>query len=373
MSGLVAAPGAGLTVVIGPGALYQLAQEDAAAYGSLLADTTDILLKQGLQLVSVTESGFAAPGTVGQSINYLIEAQYQDIDTTPVVLDFWNSANPSQYLQGPAGGGGTSATIRSGQIVYQVKAGTAATTGTQTTPAADSGWTGLYAVTVSQGQTSIPGGQIVAPVSAPFLAGLLNSHHDGTPGQAPPIILGPSWIRAGSTGYEVQGILPIGNLPASDAIGTLSAVQTYVGNPNGALAGNAAIVGVLAPSLSWDPTNGILWACITTGNSATAVWQRIPKIPSAQYTYINTSQALGPGMYIVDTSAASVTVTFEPVGSASLGDNYTFLDFADTFAGNNLILNPNGATIQGTSANMLCDVNGSIFTLAFKSGDWALQ
>jgi hypothetical protein len=370
-SGLVAAPGTGLTVVMGAGAFYQLEPVDATSYGSLTLDTSDQVLKQGLQLVGVTLSGFAAPGTSGQSINYLIEAQFQPVDTTPVVFKYRSSVAPYPTLQGQNNSNVAQFSIRSGQIAYNVKAGTAATTGTQTTPAADSGWTGLYAVTVTNGQTSIPGGQINAIPNAPFLAGLLNSHHNGKPGQAPGIILGPSWLRAGATGFEVQNRLAAGNIQSSDDVGTFSATQTFVGNPNGSLAGNAGIVGSLAPSIAWDPTNGILWACITSGNSATAVWQRIPKIPTPMYTPINSSQLLPPGMYTVDTSAAPVTVTMEAVGN--YGDNYTFFDFADTWATNNLILNPNGSTIMGRAQNMLCDVNGLFFQLAFSSGNWSLQ
>ena len=208
-SGLVASPGPGLTVAIAPGAFYQLAALDATSYGSLAANTSDFLLKQGLQLTSPALSGFAAPGSVGQSINYLIEAQYQDVDTTPVLLQFVNSSNPTQFYNGIGGLGATNYTIRSGAIAYQVKAGSAALTGAQTTPAADSGWTGLYVVEVRNGQSSIPSGQINPLANAPFLAGLLNQHHKGIPGQAPQIDLT----------NEVQNILAVPHLPVSPSIG----------------------------------------------------------------------------------------------------------------------------------------------------------
>ena len=58
----------------------------------------------------------------------------------------------------------------------------------------------------------------------------------------------------------------------SDKLGATSAVQTYAGNPNGSVAGNAAVVGASAPSLVWDTANQIFWTCVTTGTTSTAVW-----------------------------------------------------------------------------------------------------
>lgn len=370
VSGLVATPDVGLTVAISSGAIYELEQVDATDYGSLTANTTDIILKQGLQLASTTLAGFAAPGTVGQSINYLVEAQYQDADTTPVVLKYWNAANPTEYVSGAAEN-----TIRAGIIGFNVKAGAAATTGSQATPSATAGWVGLYAVTVDNGQATILPEDIVALADAPFLAGLLNSHHDGTPGQAPQIIVGPadplSGDISGGDDYELQGVAQMGNLPASDTIGRLSAMQIYAGNPNGNLAGNAAIVGQRAPSMAWSPSTEILWACVVSGDASTAEWVRIPKIPSQQYTYINSSQTLGPGMYIVDTSASAVTITIE--NPLVTGDNFTFVDFRDTWANNHLVLVGNGSTILGSSENMVCDVNGMAIILGYAAGDLSLQ
>lgn len=65
---------ASMQVTIGQGELYQLAALEATVCGTLPADTTDQILKQGIQLGTVTLAALAAPGTSGQSINYLIEA-----------------------------------------------------------------------------------------------------------------------------------------------------------------------------------------------------------------------------------------------------------------------------------------------------------
>lgn len=159
---------ASLAVLVGAGRIYSLQNIDGTAYGTLVADTANQIIKQGIQQGSVTLAT-PAPVTAGQSINYLIEASYQDSDTTPVVLPFYNSANPPVPFSGPGGLGGTSNTQRKGALVLQVKAGTSATTGTQTTPAPDSGFVGLYVVTVANGQATVTSSSISQVFGAPFL------------------------------------------------------------------------------------------------------------------------------------------------------------------------------------------------------------
>lgn len=159
---------ASLAVLIGPGAIYSLQNIDNSVYGSLAADTTDTIIKQGIQFGSVTIPT-AAPPTAGQSINYLIEAQFQEVDTTPVVLPYYNSSNPQVPFSGPGNTGAPQNTQRKGTVVVQAKAGTAATTGTQTTPAPDSGFVGLYVVTVANGASSVTATNITTLPAAPFL------------------------------------------------------------------------------------------------------------------------------------------------------------------------------------------------------------
>ena len=69
-------------------------------------------------------------------------------------------------------------------------------------------------------------------------------------------------------------------LNASDTIGTVSAVQCYNGNPNGFVAGNAGVVGGIAPSQCWDTTDQVMYTCTATGTSSTAVWVT-PAVASA--------------------------------------------------------------------------------------------
>ncbi|CAB3784263.1 hypothetical protein [Pararobbsia alpina] len=186
VSGLACTPTSPATMAlqIGPGEIYQTAPLEATNCGTLPADTAHSILKQGIQLGTNTTATFAAPGTSGQSINYLIEAQYQDLDLSldptsllsPVVLQFYNAATPATPWSGPNDSGATSNNWRDGIVAYQIKAGTAATTGSQVTPSPDTGWIGLWVVTVPFGATTLTSSNIAQYTGAPVLpSGLLQS------------------------------------------------------------------------------------------------------------------------------------------------------------------------------------------------------
>lgn len=170
---------ASLTVNVNPGEMYSLISVDATQYSSLPVDTTHSILKQGIVLDAVNLS-CAAPGTAGQSINYLIQATYQDSDAGSVVLPYYNASNPSQAWSGPGNNGTAQPTARKGIVTLSAKPGVAATTGSQTTPAADSGYTGLWVVTVANGQTQITAGNISQVAGAPILpSSILQSIQNG--------------------------------------------------------------------------------------------------------------------------------------------------------------------------------------------------
>jgi len=170
---------ASLQVVVAPGEIYSLTSIDALAFSTLPADTTHSIMKQGILLDAVTLT-CAAPTTTGQSINYLVQATYQDVDSTPVLLPYYNSANPSLPFSGMGNNGLTQNTSRKGGAVVAVKAGVSATTGSQATPAPDAGYVGLQVVTVAYGQTTITSTSISQYASAPLLpSGLLQSIQSG--------------------------------------------------------------------------------------------------------------------------------------------------------------------------------------------------
>jgi hypothetical protein len=147
-------PTANMVVTVGRGTIFSLQEVDPNAYGSLAADTADTAMKVG-QNIATTPFTLTAPGTAGQSINYLIEATFLEADGSPVVLNYYNATTPTVPYSGPNNSGAAQNTLRSQTVSLQLKAGTAATTGTQTTPAVDPGWCGLYVITVNYGQTQV--------------------------------------------------------------------------------------------------------------------------------------------------------------------------------------------------------------------------
>ena len=226
LQGLACTPGTGLTVSVAPGQIYQSEVADATAFSSLPADSRTVL-KQGV-VWTPTVLNCPAPGTAGQSINYLVEVGFLEADIDPVVLPFYDASNPTVPYNGPNGSGVPSNTVRSDECVVQVKAGTAATTGTQTTPAVDSGFIAAYVVTVAYGAASITTGNIAPAAGAPFI---------------------------------------------SAGIG--QTFQVCAGNPNGQLAGTAAAAVTAFPTVAYDIAHNALWVCTTTGSASTAVWTEV--------------------------------------------------------------------------------------------------
>ncbi len=164
--GCVPTTPASMSVTINPGQIYQLANVDGTAYSALPADTTHSVLKQGI-LMDAQSFILSAPATAGYSQNYLIQAAYLENDINNVVLPYYNSANPSQAFNGPGGSGNAQPTTRAGQVSLQLVAGTAAATGTQTTPAVTAGYVGLAIITVANGQSTITAANITAYPNAP--------------------------------------------------------------------------------------------------------------------------------------------------------------------------------------------------------------
>jgi hypothetical protein len=167
-----------MSITIGPGSITQFGPIDLQAYGSILADPTDLIMKMGINTGSTTFN-LTAPASVGQSINYLIEASFAEVDSNPVVLPYYNASNPAQSFSGPANSGSPQNTVRAQQVQLQLKAGLPSNTGSQTIPATDSGWIGLYQITVSYGQTQISAANITIIPTAPFLGWKLPSLRPG--------------------------------------------------------------------------------------------------------------------------------------------------------------------------------------------------
>jgi hypothetical protein len=159
---------ASLSFIVGAGSIYSVETADATAYGVLGTDSTSIF-KQGLLTAPVTLT-VTPPVTSGFSQVFIVQVAYSDVDTGTTLVPFFNSANPS------APSSSTENTIRQGQAVIELKAGTAAPSGSQTTPAPDAGFTALWAITVSNGATTITSAnwaqQSATPFSTPWFPNL---------------------------------------------------------------------------------------------------------------------------------------------------------------------------------------------------------
>lgn len=170
-----------LNVLVGTGEIYKMGDVDTTAYGSLPADNTQIL-KQGMLTAPVTLPT-PAPITVGQSINYLVQASMADADSGVKVFKYFNSANPLQSLSGVNGLGASQPSIRSCNAIVSIKTGTPAATGSQVTPSPDAGFVGLYSVTVANGQTTVLNANITKLTTFPGVPVKLQNAASATAGE----------------------------------------------------------------------------------------------------------------------------------------------------------------------------------------------
>jgi hypothetical protein len=179
-----------LNITVGAGSIYEMEQIDSTSYGVLGVDTGQVL-KQGLLTAPVTET-ITPPATSGYSQYYIVQAIYNDVDGGPTVLPYYNAANPTIPLGGPGNSGQQQYTIRQGVCVVSLKAGVAAPTGSQAIPAADAGYTPLWSILVSNGQTQITSVNINPISDAPFISPKLT--------QVPPAIQAQKDNYANDTG-----------------------------------------------------------------------------------------------------------------------------------------------------------------------------
>ena len=154
-------PGAGLSVSMGPGEVYQSANIDDTIFGSMPLDIAHQIVKQGI-LLDATTLSVPAPGTVGQSIAYLIQCKFLEVDGSLVSLPYYNSATPTVPFSGPNGAGTSQPTRRAGTLVVNLKIGTPATTGSQVTPSVDAGYIGAWIVTIANGATIVTTANILS-------------------------------------------------------------------------------------------------------------------------------------------------------------------------------------------------------------------
>ena len=178
-----------LTIQIAAGQIFQIQSLESTSFGSLFADTTHNIVKQGVNL-DQTSFTLVPPGIAGQAVNVLVQAQIQEVDTDNLVLSYVNTSSPSTPFSGPNNSGALQPTTRKTFVNISVKYGISAISGVQVTPSPDAGFTGLYYVTVGQGATTIGSGNIFQLPTAPFLYKRL-----------PEL---PAWIQGSTYGWSTD-------------------------------------------------------------------------------------------------------------------------------------------------------------------------
>ncbi len=243
-----------LTLSVSDGmAVTPLTPEDGTAYGSLPASNYEMCIA-AVNTTTFTQL-LAPPANAGLEVQYGVFITFATIDTVPRVLYYRDPASTQSDLRvfrGVNNNGLPVNTQRNDTATITCIRGAEAATGASIAPLPPAGTETLYNVTLHTGDTTIAAGAISQVGN--FIAGLLSSHHNGQPGQAPKIQIGTE-------------------IAASDSYGAIAAVQSYGGNPNGAVAGAQGAPGGLPPSLVWDTQTKHIWVCVATGSAATAVWQ----------------------------------------------------------------------------------------------------
>ena len=384
VNGLACSPTspASMQVSVAQGEIYSLQNVDNTAFSSLPADTVDQILKQGLSM-SPTLLSCPAPATAGQTINYLVQVCYQDVDANATVLPYYNASNPSQAYSGSGNSGAAQATVRQGVCQVVIKVGVAATSGTQVTPSPDPSYIGLYVVSVPNGTTSITSANISLYSGAPFLTESLTqkiSQATADGRYATQAVVQQNSLcvaNAGGTADAITGTYT----PAITALTNGMALAVRASAPNatttptftpapGVIAALPIVKGAGAPlavgdvaggghwiDLSYDATLN-KWVLLNPANgvitSASLSWQ---SVQTAAFT------AAGNCGYPVSTASGSFTVMLpaNPVPKTQI----TIFDYAGTFGTNPLTVNPNGSKISGYAAAITTNNNGEAFTLSY--------
>ena len=169
ISGLQVSPSGGLSLQAAPGMIAAAEYLEATAYGSLPQNVTNTISKIGINVGTWLLGTQTAPTTAGQSVNILVQAMFSEVDASPVVLPYYNAANPALQFNGPFNSGGTQNTRRFQCVALSTVYGVPAATGTQTTPAATGGAVPVAVVSIPYGTVNITSGMISTHPSAPYI------------------------------------------------------------------------------------------------------------------------------------------------------------------------------------------------------------
>lgn len=141
-------------------------------------------------------------------------------------------------------------------------------------------------------------------------------------------------------------------------------------NPNGKRI-NSSLLNIIIntnnanPTLTYiDATEGWALQVASAGSSMT-----VTAVKTANFTA--TKNTINP----TDTTSASVTATLPLAANSTAGDIIELPDYANTYATNNLIINPNGGKINGSSLNVVIATNNANPRLVYidATQGWLMQ
>jgi hypothetical protein len=193
--GVTATTPPSMNIIVGQGSITLYGPLDGVAYGSLGTDITDSIVKMGVAVAPTTLT-LTAPTTAGYAIVYLVEAGFAETDVKPVVLPYYNAANPVQPYLGPGNSGASQATVRQQTVTVQLKAGAEAPVGSTVVPPVDSGFVALATIMVLAGTTQVASGSVSLAATTRF-----------TPWKLPDLMPGYAFAEA----FTVSGSFTVPN------------------------------------------------------------------------------------------------------------------------------------------------------------------
>jgi hypothetical protein len=321
-----------LTINVAPGQIFQLNALDPTPYGSCGSDSTQVY-QQGVMAAAQVITFVTSQLSAGQNQYALVQVSFTQYDTvrpndpTGGLLAYFNSNAPNQPLQGQSGNAAIQPTVREALATLSVVYGSPAAAGSAIPPAASSNALPLCLVLLTFGEIAITSGQI-QPASpavysgypyAPILPGMTQSHHNGTGGQAPQIIL--------TNGKEVTGTMAFANLPVTNQTPPLTGSGVVQGskipilfatseNPNGNFAGDLGDFCLFGTQLYQCSTAGI------ASGTGQAVWTAVGGTGGPSTQYFNTSPFTPTNTYCTYLGDASVApLTFDVPAVSSVGIN----------------------------------------------------
>jgi len=323
---LTVAPNGGMFVAVSPttantlGAIYQLAVDDPnplpqGSYTPQLSSDTTKVMVQALQSGPTGSVGPITAPSSGLSQYYLVEAQVLTTDTVPIPFTFLDThGNPSSL---------TLNSVRQDQIVYQLKAGTAASSPSQ--PTVDTGWIAIAYVLVPSGTSTITSGMISA---VPAFQGFVVNGSNVT-------LSGLTISSLSSAGcLQNTGAGVVISLPCTSGLGSVvgtSPINASTVSGTATVSCPTCASGVSASSpLSASISSNLLTIALT----GTVPFANLPSIPTSTCIGFSGTAFTSPGCLTGLTAGTGVSVGTGATPSVGLSHgDYADLASAQTIAG----------------------------------------